>query len=195
METGLTLQHGHPDDRKGRKETELAVYDLLDFLQIDYDRVDHESAYTMEACEAIDRVLEPAAICKNLFLCNAQKTKFYMLMILGDKKFKTKEISHQINSSRLSFAPEEFMVKYLGVTPGSVSVMGLMNDLDNKVALLIDQDVIREEYLGCHPCINTSSIRMKMDDLLHKFLPEVHHEYTVVVMAGDALGTAPGSML
>lgn len=180
METGLVLQHGHPGDRAGRIETELAVYDLLDFLKIDYDRVDHEAAYTMEACEAIDRILEPAAICKNLFLCNAQKTKFYMLMILGNKKFKTKELSHQINSPRLSFAPEEFMEKYLGVTPGSVSVMGLMNDHDDQVTLLMDRDVIQEEYLGCHPCVNTSSIRMKMEDLLHKFLPEVHHEYTVV---------------
>ena len=134
----------------------------------------------MEACAAIDRVLEPAAICKNLFLCNAQKTKFYLLMILGDKKFKTKDLSHQINSSRLSFAPEEFMEKSLGTTAGSASVMGLMNDRGNQVTLLIDEDVIREEYVGCHPCINTSSIRMKMDDLLQKFLPAVRHEYTSV---------------
>ena len=111
METELILQKGRPADWEDRKETERAVYDLLDSLQIGYDRVDHEAAFTMEACAAIDRVLEPAAICKNLFLCNAQKTKFYLLMILGDKKFKTKDLSHQINSSRLSFAPEEFMEK------------------------------------------------------------------------------------
>ncbi len=180
LEKELILQHGRPDDCGGRTERETAVYDLLDSLQIEYDRVDHEAAFTMEACEAIDRVLEPAAICKNLFLCNAQKTKFYLLMILGDKKFKTKDISHQINSSRLSFAPEEYMEKYLGITPGSVSVMGLMNDQDNQVSLLIDEDVIREEYVGCHPCINTSSIRMKTGELLEKILPAVHHEYTVV---------------
>lgn len=180
METELVLQHGRPDDCKGRTETEIAVYDLLDSLQINYDRVDHEAAFTMEACWAIDRALEPAAICKNLFLCNTQKTKLYMLMILGDKKFKTKDISHQINSSRLSFAPEEFMEKYLGVTPGSVSVMGLMNDTDNQVTLLIDSDLVQEEYFGCHPCINTSSIRLKVEELLHNFLPAVHHEYVVV---------------
>ena len=180
METELILQKGRPADWEDRKETERAVYDLLDSLQIGYDRVDHEAAFTMEACAAIDRVLEPAAICKNLFLCNAQKTKFYLLMILGDKKFKTKDLSHQINSSRLSFAPEEYMEKYLGITPGSVSVMGLMNDQDNQVSLLIDEDVIREEYVGCHPCINTSSIRMKTGELLEKILPAVHHEYRVV---------------
>lgn len=180
MNTELILQHGRPAECGGRTETETAVYDLLDSLQIAYDRVDHEAAFTMEACEAIDRILEPAAICKNLFLCNAQKTKFYLLMILGDKKFKTKDISHQINSSRLSFAPEEFMKQYLGTAPGSASVMGLMNDHDNRVVLLIDEDVLREEYVGCHPCINTSSIRMKMEDLLQKFLPAVSHEYTAV---------------
>ena len=180
METELILQKGRPADWEDRKETERAVYDLLDSLQIGYDRVDHEAAFTMEACAAIDRVLEPAAICKNLFLCNAQKTKFYLLMILGDKKFKTKDLSHQINSSRLSFAPEEFMEKYLGTAAGSASVMGLMNDRGNQVTLLIDEDVIREEYVGCHPCINTSSIRIKMDDLLQNFLPAVRHEYTSV---------------
>ncbi len=180
LEKELILQHGRPADCESRTERETAVYDLLDSLQIEYDRVDHEAAFTMEACEAIDRVLEPAAICKNLFLCNAQKTKFYLLMILGDKKFKTKDISHQINSSRLSFAPEEYMEKYLGITPGSVSVMGLMNDQDNQVSLLIDEDVIREEYVGCHPSINTSSIRMKTGELLEKILPAVHHEYRVV---------------
>ena len=180
MKEELILKHGRPCDGRDRIREEMAVYDLLDDLQIDYGRVDHEAAFTMEACREVDQVLEPAAICKNLFLCNAQKTKFYMLMILGDKKFKTKDISHQINSSRLSFAPGEFMEKYLKTAPGSVSVMGLMNDKDNQVALLVDQDVIQSEYFGCHPCINTSSIRLKMDDLLHKFLPAVHHEYTVV---------------
>lgn len=180
MAAQLILQHGRPCDSEGRLKVELAVYDLLDALNIVYDRVDHEAAFTMEACEAIDRVLMPALICKNLFLCNAQKTKFYLLMIPGDKKFKTKDISHQINSSRLSFAPEEFMEKYLGVASGSVSVMGLMNDYDNQVTLLIDEDVLRADYFGCHPCMNTSSIRLKMDDLLHAFLPAVHHDYMVV---------------
>lgn len=180
MKTEWILQHGHPDDVEGRPNAELAVYDLLDSLKIDYDRVDHEAAFTMEACEAVDRILKPAVICKNLFLCNTQKTKFYLLMIPGDKKFKTKDISHQINSPRLSFAPEEFMEKYLAVKPGSVSVMGLMNDHDNQVTLLVDEALLQADLFGCHPCINTASIRLKMDDLLHTFLPAVHHDYMVV---------------
>jgi Ala-tRNA(Pro) deacylase len=134
----------------------------------------------MEACLAIDEVLAPAVICKNLFLCNAQKTKFYLLMIREDKKFLTKDISKQINSARLSFGPAEFMEQFLDITPGSVSVLGLMNDKENNVNLLVDEDVLAAEYFGCHPCINTSSLRLKTADVFGKFLEAVHHEYTVV---------------
>ena len=178
----LQLVKGRPATNDGRLEKEIRTYDLLDKLGITYERVDHEEANTMEACLAIDEVLAPAVICKNLFLCNAQKTRFYLLMIREDKKFKTKEISHQINSARLSFAPAEYMEQFLDITPGSVSVMGLMNDVDNQVTLLVDEDVLKEELFGCHPCINTSSIRLKVYDVFEKFLPEVHHDYMVVTL-------------
>lgn len=178
----LTLEQGRPSDESGRQDVEIAVYDLLDQLGISFERTDHEAAFTMEACEAIDRVLAPAVICKNLFLCNSQKTKFYLLMIREDKKFKTKDISKQINSARLSFAPEEFMEQFLKIKPGAVSVMGLMNDVDNRVQLLIDRDVLTEEYFGCHPCVNTSSLRLRMADVRDVFLPAVHHDYIEVVL-------------
>lgn len=178
----LELKSGRPDTNENRMDKEIRVYDLLDSLGILYERVDHEAANTMEACIEIDKVLEPAVICKNLFLCNAQKTKFYLLMIREDKKFKTKEISHQINSSRLSFAPPEFMEQYLDITPGSVSVMGLMNDTENRVQLLVDEDILKEEYFGCHPCINTSSIRLKVADVFGSFLEKIHHDYMVVTL-------------
>ena len=176
----LQLVKGRPESDAGRLEKEIRTYNLLESLGIEYERVDHEEANTMEACLAIDEVLAPAVICKNLFLCNAQKTKFYLLMIRGDKKFKTKDISKQINSARLSFAPEEYMERFLDITPGSVSVMGLMNDKDNQVQLLVDEDVLKENYIGCHPCINTSSLRLKTEDVFEKFLGAVHHEYIVV---------------
>lgn len=176
----LQLENGRPKDVDGRIETERAVYDLLEQLEIPYERVDHEAAFTMEACAEIDAALYPAVICKNLFLCNAQKTKFYLLMIRGDKKFVTKEISKQIESPRLSFAPEEYMQKYLKTPAGSASVMGLMYDVDHEVQLLVDEDVIKTEYLGCHPCINTSSLRLKTKDVFEHFLPAVHHDYKVV---------------
>ena len=181
----LELVKGRPSSTEGRLEKEIRTYDLLDRLGIEYERVDHEEANTMEACAAIDEVLAPAVICKNLFLCNTQKTKFYLLMIKNDKKFKTKEISKQINSSRLSFAPPEFMEQFLDITPGSASVMGLMNDKENNVQLLVDEDVLNAEYFGCHPCINTSSMRLKVEDVFGPFLEAVHHEYIKVTLVGE----------
>jgi len=179
----MVLEKGRPASTAGRLDKEVRTYDLLDSLGITYERVDHEAAETMEACEAIDRILAPAVICKNLFLCNSQKTKFYLLMIRGDKKFKTKEISGQINSPRLSFAGPEFMEQYLDITPGSVSVMGLMNDKELNVRLLVDEDVLKSEYVGCHPCINTSSLRIKTTDVFEKFVKAVNHDYTVVTLS------------
>ncbi|MBQ7955439.1 MAG: prolyl-tRNA synthetase associated domain-containing protein [Lachnospiraceae bacterium] len=170
---------GRPANPEGRLEKELRVYDLLDKLGIEYEYVDHPAAMTMQDCEEVDKILD-AITCKNLFLCNQQKTKFYLLMMPGEKKFVTKEVSKQIGSARLSFAPEQFMEEFLDITPGSVSVLGLMNDHENRVQLLIDEDVIKAEYFGCHPCINTSSLRMKVSDLMEKILPYVHHEAEIV---------------
>ncbi|MDO4218757.1 MAG: prolyl-tRNA synthetase associated domain-containing protein [Synergistaceae bacterium] len=176
----LTLVKGRPTELTGRLDKEIRTYNLLDRLGIVYERVDHEGAETMEACVEINKTIAPAAICKNLFLCNTQRTKFYLLMVKGEKKFKTKNVSKQINSARLSFAPSEDMKKYLDITPGSVSVLGLMNDKNNSVQLLVDKDIINSEYVGCHPCINTSSLRLKTSDVFDKFLKAIHHDYIVV---------------
>lgn len=173
-----TIYSGRPEPA-GRLDKENRTYDVLEKLDIPFIRVDHEAADTIEDCHGVEQLLQ-ITICKNLFLCNAQKTKFYLLMISGDKKFRTKDISAQINSSRLSFAPPEYMEKFLDITPGSVSVMGLMNDKDNQVQLLIDRDVLQNEYIGCHPCINTSSLRIRTRDIMDKFLPYVHHEPILV---------------
>ncbi len=175
----MILVSGRPENPEGRLEKEIRTYDLLDLLKIPYERVDHEVAMTMEACEEIDRVLG-ATVCKNLFLCNRQKTDFYLLMMPGDKPFKTKDLSAQIGSARLSFAGAEEMEKYLDITPGSVSVLGLMNDKGGHVKLLIDKELLSSEVIGCHPCINTSSLRLKTQDLLKIFLPAVKHPYTTV---------------
>ena len=168
----------------GRLPKEMAVYELLEKLEIPYLRLDHEVTASIEDCHNVDQLLG-IHICKNLFLCNTQKTDFYLLMMPGEKKFKTKELSSQIGSARLSFAGPEFMEEFLDITPGSVSVMGLMNDHDGRVRLLIDQDVLKDEYMGCHPCINTSSLKIKTCDMLEKFLPYVQHDYTVVELHGE----------
>ena len=180
----MELLNGRPADEAGRLEKEIRVYDLLDSLGISYQRVDHEPAMTIEACQDIDKLMG-THMCKNLFLCNRQETDFYLLLMPGDKKFKTKELSSQINTARLSFANEAHMEELLDITPGSVSVMGLMNDNDNKVQLLIDEDLLEHPYLGCHPCINTSSLCIKKDDILKTFLPAVHHEPRYVRLLGE----------
>ncbi|MBP3462641.1 MAG: prolyl-tRNA synthetase associated domain-containing protein [Tyzzerella sp.] len=163
----------------GRLPKEMAVYELLDKLKIPYERIDHDAADTMEACELVDEKLG-VTMCKNLFLRNQQKTTFFLLLIPGDKKFMTKDLSKQLGISRLSFAEPEYMEKYLDITPGSVSVLGLMNDKDWYVDLLIDKDVLDAEYIGCHPCINTSSLKIKTEDILQKFLKHTGHRHTVV---------------
>ena len=175
----MELYDGRPDNTDGRQDNEIRVYDLLDSLGIQYKRTDHEPAMTMEVCRDIDAVLD-TLICKNLFLCNRQKTAFYLLMMPGDKPFKTKELSSQINSARLSFADPEYMQEYLDIKPGAVSVMGLMNDKENHVRLLVDEDVLKGEYVGCHPCINTSSLRVRTADLMEKIIPAMHHEAKII---------------
>ena len=175
----MELVNGRPTDIQGRLDKEIRVYDFLDSLGVTYQRIDHEAAMTMEACEEIDRTLE-ATICKNLLLCNRQETQFYLLMLPGDKVFKTKDLSAQIGSSRLSFAKAEYMEQYLDITPGSLSVLGLMNDKDKMVRLLIDEEVLAGEYIGCHPCINTSSLRLRTKDLAEKIIPAMGHEPTIV---------------
>lgn len=175
----MELYHGRPQTAEGRLDKEMRVYDLLDSLHIPYERTDHQAAMTMEDCQEIDRILE-VVICKNLFLCNRQHTHFYLLMMPGDKIFKTRDLSGQLGTSRLSFAEPEYMLEFLDITPGAVSVMGLMNDKENHVQLLIDRDILSGELMGCHPCVNTSSLRMKTKDILDRFLPAVGHAPIVV---------------
>lgn len=173
-----TVFQGRPEDKE-RLAKEERVYDMLEELQIPFERMDHEPLYTIEACEAVDKTLG-TTMCKNLFLCNSQKTKFYLLLMPGEKRFDTKTFCKQIGSPRLSFADAQYMEKYLDITPGAVSIMGLMNDAEGMVQLMIEQEVLEDEYIGCHPCVNTSSLKIKTKDILEKFLPHVGHEYTVV---------------
>lgn len=175
----MIVEKGRPASVEGRLKKEIKSYDLLDLLGIEYERADHEAAMTMEACEEIDVALG-VKICKNLFLTNRQQTAFYLLLIPADKPFKTKDLSAQIGSSRLSFGSHELMEELLDITPGSLSVLGLMNDLDRDVTLLIDEDLLGDEYFGCHPCINTSTIKFKTADLTEKLIPALKHRPTMV---------------
>lgn len=180
------LEKGSPKDYSNRLKKEQRCYELLDKLQLEYYRCDHPeaNANTMEDCLQIDSILE-AVVCKNLFLCNRQHTQFYLLMMPGDKIFKTKELSGQLGCARLSFAEPEYMEKYLDITPGSVSILGLMNDKENAVQLLVDKDVLEGEYVGCHPCINTTSLKIKKSDMFGPLLNAMNHEMITVELVGE----------
>lgn len=175
----MILEKGRPADVSGREEKEIRAYDFLDSLGVEYFRTDHEPAMTMEACEAIDKALG-TPMCKNLFLSNRQETAFYLLLIPGDKPFKTKDLSSQLGVARLSFGKAEYMESYLDILPGSLSVLGLMNDKENNVQLLIDEDLLCAERIGCHPCVNTSSLSISVEDLQNKIIPALRHTLIMV---------------
>ena len=170
----MIAQEGRPADTAGRLEKEIRTYDFLDGIGVSYYRIDHDPAMKMEACAEIDKVLG-ATICKNLFLCNRPKTHFYLLMMCANKQFATRPVSDQVGSSRLCFADPEYLEEFLDLTPGSVSVLGLMNDKAGRVQLLLDEDILKGEYFGCHPCINTTSLRIKTKDLTEKIFPAMNH--------------------
>lgn len=155
-------------------ERETACYDALEALGIEYSRVSHEHIGTIEGLFEVNKALD-VEICKNLFLCNAQKTDFYLLLMPGEKPFKTKLLSPQLGCSRLSFASPEYMEELIGCTPGSASVLGLIFDKGLKVRLVIDKDLLDKEYFGCHPCDNSSSLKIKTEDIMNKFIPSTHH--------------------
>ncbi len=182
MKIDPQLYRGRPDNPRISKEERC--YDLLDRLGVEYFRVDHEHADTIPDCETVEDLLG-CQICKNLFLTNRQQTDFYLLIMPGEKPFKTRLLSKQIGSARLSFATAEHMKKYLDITPGSVSVLGLMNDRDHAVRLLVDRDLLQEEFFGCHPCINTSSLRFSTAELFEKILPAMQHNLTFVDLPWD----------
>ena len=175
----MNLQIGRPITKERRLDKEVRTYDLLDELKIYFERVDHEPAMTIESCKDVEKILG-ATICKNLFLCNTQKTNFYLLVMPGEKKFQTKVVSKLLGVARLSFAPEEYLLEFLDITPGSVSIMGLMNDKEKRVRLLVDSELLKDEYFACHPCINTSSMKIKTEDIFEKYLPAIGVEPTVL---------------
>ena len=180
----MTIETGRPADCSGRPEKECAVYDLLERLDIPFTRADHPAAFTMEECEAVSQALH-TPICKNLFLCNRQKTAFYLLLLPASKPFRTKEITAQLGCARLSFAGEEQLASLLHLTPVSATIFGLQYDTRNRVQLVVDRDLLDEAYFGCHPCINTSTIRLKTSDVFDRLTHALHHDYTLVTLKGE----------
>ena len=177
----MIIQHfiGAPDNMDGRCEAEVATYKKLNALGIAYETYLHPATFTMEECEAVNQAIG-AHVFKNLFLCNRQKTQFYLLLMPADKPFKTKFLSTQLGCARLSFAEEESMVELLHIHPGAVSPMGLMNDVEGRVRLVVDEDLLREKWVGCHPCVNTATLKLLLQDILRTFASATQHDFTIV---------------
>lgn len=180
----LNPKIGRPADIENRTESEIRAYDFLDSLGVEYSRIDHEPAFNMEICGKIDKSLG-AMICKNLFLTNRQKTEYYLLMMPASKKFKTKELSKALGVARLSFADSDRMLELLGVLPGSAGVLSLLNDSEGKIKAVVDEDVLKEPYFGCHPCVNTSSLKIKTSDLKERIMPALKHSLIEVRLLGE----------
>ena len=173
------VKAGRPDLNAERNMKEIKVYDFLDKAGIKYMRADHEAVFNMESCLEIEKAIN-GKICKNLFLCNRQKTKFYFLVMTGNKELDVKALSEQTGLSRLSFANAEDLKKYLDIEPGSASILCLINDSGNNVQLLADREVVVQDYMCCHPCVNTSTIKIKTEYIIEKILKKTDHDITVV---------------
>lgn len=170
---------GHPACTGKESEAERNTYRFLDAHGINYETLHHEPAFTMNDCAEVEKAIG-VPICKNLFLCDRQQTQFYLLMLPGNKKFKTKFLSRELGCARLSFADESHMAGMLALHPGAVSPMGLINEKQGKVLLVIDRELLSSEWFGCHPCVNTATLKLRMDDLLQKIVPESGHSYKIV---------------
>ena len=168
-----------PDDKRGELETK--VYETLKKLNIPFERVDNDSVESMEECVEISAKLG-AEIRKSIFLCNHKKTGLYLVIMPADKHFDTKTFCAKIGCSRVSFASPECMQEYLGVQPGTATVMGVLNDEARKVQVVIDKEVAEAEWFACNPGANTTHIKFKTSQLLNSFLPSVKHRPIVVTL-------------
>ena len=164
---------------QGLDETQQIVFDTLAELHIPFERVEHDWANTMEDCKAVSAVLG-VDVCKNLVLCNRQRTQYYLLTMPSDKPFHTKDLSHQLGCARLSFAAPEAMEELLHVHPGSASILSLLFDTEGKVQLVMDRETYEQDHLSCHPCKSTGTLKLRMRDVLEVFLPRTGHAPTVV---------------
>ena len=186
MEKEVKLFKGRPSEESDHNISldEKIVYDFLDTLNVEYSVLTHPAAATMEECEKIrNRIGVP--VFKNLFLTNKQQSQFYLLMIPADKPFKTKYLSSQIGCSRLSFASAENMAEFLHIEPGAVSPMGLIHDKQQKVKLIVDRDLADIDTYACHPCVNTASIIISLNDLLTKVIPTTGHNFEWVTLPAE----------
>lgn len=155
------------------------VYSTLEKLEIAFERVDTDEAISMEDCILINRKLNMKMV-KTLFLCNRQHTALYLFITTAEKPFKSKDFSTALDVSRLSFAPVELLQTRLGVKIGAATIFGILLDTKNEIQVIIDKDVVSEEWYGCSDGTTTGYMKIAIESVIDKFLNFTNHKPKII---------------
>ena len=166
---------------KFKNELQEKVYKTLGKLFIKFERVETDEAITMEDCIEIDKKLNMKMV-KTLFVTNRQKTNFYLFITCGNKRFDSKRFSSELNISRVSFADSSLMEEILNTKVGATTIFSVLIDKENKINVIIDKDVLNEEYYGCSDGTTTGYMKVKTEDIINKLLPYSNHKEIVIEM-------------
>ena len=162
-----------------KNELNQKIYEAFAMLGISFERVENDETLTMEDCLAIDERLD-VHTAKTLFLCNRQKTNYYLFPTRGDKPFVTKDFGKALGISRVSFASAEDLEKYIGVLPGASTILGVLMESAKNVHLVIDREIAEAEFLCCPDGTRTGYIKLRTSDVLEKLIPFSGHSYEVI---------------
>lgn len=154
----------------------MNIYEILKELNIQYEEIEHEKVFTVEQAQNVKSKIEGIG-CKNLFLTD-RKGKYILVVLEDSKKANIKELAQISNTNRLSFASDEELKNILKLEQGSVTPLGIINDIDNKVLIIIDKSLEHKKLL-VHPNINTRTISIKYDDLI-RFIEFKNHKYILI---------------
>lgn len=141
------------------------VLDKLKELNIEYKEVEHEPVFTIEDMDALGDVFEGAKICKNLFVRDQKGKRHFLIVVPEEKRVPLVDLATKIGSTKLSFASEERLMKYLNLKPGAVTPLAVVNDENSAVEVFFDEELKKEKVLGVHPCVNTSTILISQENL------------------------------
>ena len=171
----LIVKQGRPEDFDKRPEKEQRVYEFLDELGIDYLYLDHQEEFSMgDAADADEAIGVVGA--KNVFLRDKKRRNYFLILVNGTKRIDLKPISELTGIKKLTFCHEDDLDEVLGLTPGAVTPLGLLNDPEGRVQLIIDESLQDEELFAMHPCVNTVTIRMSNQDFMNTVIPAMGHE-------------------
>ena len=141
------------------------VLNKLNELSINYKEIEHIPVYTIEDMDNLGNIFDNAKICKNLFVRDQKGKRHFLVVLPEEKRAPLSDIAEKIGSTKLSFASEERLMKYLKLEPGSVTPLSVINDETNEVEVVFDEELKKEKLLGVHPCVNTSTILLTPDEL------------------------------